>query len=372
MKSLFKHGIRSLIDWVFRRKSPALYLVRAGMALVLLVMGGWAINILIPSRYGHLKFSFNSEGGTPPFISYGLLGLGAILIIVGTIWEIVRYYHEQKRRLRKKIIVIEARGLRDTIGTPLIEAIPSAMEGHVEQVLVDLRQRVKDNVIVDPETALNRLMSLPSDLERRENGLDRRDITTVYGGLTPVPFSFLTGVLMDDEGVIQILDWDRHGETWSSLDAPDDGKRFQTYGLDDVPRNTAEVALSVSVSYRVDLDGVRRKIGDIPMIHLELQDGAPDCHWSEKKQKALGKQFLDTVITLGNLGIQRIHLFISPQNSMAFRFGRLYDKRNLPQVVVYQYQREENPPHPWGVLMPVAGIVQPEILTQVLLQPFSS
>ena len=67
-------------------------------------------------------------------------------------------------------------------------------------MLVDLRQRVKDGEIVAPEAALEDLVSLPADLKRRENGYDRRDLTLVYGGLTPVPFTFLTGVLIDDEG----------------------------------------------------------------------------------------------------------------------------------------------------------------------------
>ena len=52
----------------------------------------------------------------------------------------------------------------------------------------------------------------------------------------------------------------------------------------------------------------------------------------------------------------------SAQNSVVFRFGRLYDKRNLPEIAVYQYQREEDPPHLWGVLMPVAGIDRPKIV----------
>jgi hypothetical protein len=288
--------------------------------------------------------------------------LGAALTIGGATWEVCRYRDEKKRLLRNKVIVVEARGLRDTAGSPLLDSLPSTLQGHREQILVDLRQRVKDNVIVDPEAALQRLLPLPADLDRRISGLDRQNITTVYGGLLPVPFSFLAGILMDDEGAVQVFDWDRHSQIWKPLDATDDGKRFLTHGLGDVPKGAPEVALCVSVSYRVDLEGVRRKIAEIPMVHIKLEDGSSDCHWSAEKQEALGKQFLDTVTALGNLGINRIHLFIAAQNSLVFRFGRLYDKRNLPEVVVYQYQREEDPPHPWGILMPVAGIEIPEVV----------
>jgi hypothetical protein len=362
MKILAKYAIPSLIDWVVRRKSPALVLVRVGLGLVALVVSGWAAEFSIPVQNGPFTIKFDNGGGNPTIITYTLAGLGIALIVGGSIWEILRHRDEKKRLLRKKVIVVETRGLRDTSGTPLVEAIPPTIEGQRDQLLIDLRQRIQDDVIVHPEASLKRLMHLPSALEGGESGLDRRDLTIIYGGLLPVPFSFLAGTLVDDEGVVQVYDWDRHRETWRPLDEDDDGQRFTTTGLEDVFPGTAEVVLCISVSYRVDLDGVRRKFDGIPMVHLNLKSGSPDCHWSAEKQEALGKQFLDTVIALGNLSITRIHLFLSAQNSIVFRFRRLYDKRNLPEVAVYQYQRENDPPHPWGVLMPVAGIEQPVIV----------
>ena len=282
-----------------------------------------------------------------------VFGLG--LIVAG-------YRAEQRRLARKKIVVVEARGLRDTGGSPLIESLPSRFEGQRDHVLVDLRQRVKDGEIVAPEAALEDLISLPADLKRREDGFDRRDLTLVYGGLTPVPFTFLTGVLIDDEVATLILDWDRHAETWRELDSADDGKRFRTAGLDDVPDGAKEVALAVSVSYGVNTDDIRAQVGTMPVVELDIEDRSPDCHWSEEKQRALGRQFLEMAIGLGNRGVRRIHLFLAAQNSVAFRFGRLYDKRNLPEVAVYQYQRNAIPPYPWHVMMPVCGIDRPTII----------
>ena len=363
MMILLKHFIRSLIDWVFRRRSPALLIVRIALPAWRLPSaraGRWtcqsrfrtavlmlALTVLVAHRF---------------VLVWATTVLGLILILAGFVWEVFRYRAEQRRIARKKIIVIEARGLRDTGGAPLIEALPPRFEGQRDHVLVDLRQGVKDGEIVAPEAVLEDLISLSADLKRRENGFDRRDLTLVYGGLTPVPFTFLTGVLIDDEGAAFILDWDRHAEAWRELNSADDGKRFQTAGLDNVPHGAEEVALAVSVSYGVNADDVRAQFGNIPVVELHLEDGSPDCHWSEKKQRALGRQFLEAAIGLGNRGVWRIHVFLAAQNSIAFRFGRLYDKRNLPEVAVYQYQRNAIPPYPWGVLMPVCGIDRPTII----------
>ena len=361
---LLKHFLRSLIDWVFRRRSPALLMVRSGIVCLAIVFGpGWVLDVSFSFQDSRIDVGFDSTGGTPSMFVWASGFLGLTLICVGCAWEYFRYRAKQHRLTRKKIVVVEARGLRDASGTPLIEALPPRFEGQREQVLVDLRQRVKDGEVVAPEAVLENLISLPAELKRREDGFDRRDLSLVYGGLTPVPFAFLTGVLIDDEGAVFILDWDRHAEAWRELDSADDGKRFQATCLEDVPDGTEEVALAVSVSYRVNADDVRAQLGNMPVVELNLEDGSPDCHWSEEKQRALGRQFLETAIGLGNRGVSRIHLFLAAQNSVVFRFGRLYDKRNLPEVAVYQYQRSANPPYPWGILMPVCGIDRPTFIS---------
>lgn len=337
--------------------------MRFGLGCIALAFGaGWVLNMSIPFRDGQVDISFDSSGGTPIWLVYtaGLLGLG--LMVFGLVWEVVRYRIEQKRLNRKKVVIIEVRGLRDASGTSLIKAIPTNLEGYRDHVLIDMRQGIKDGEIVEPEAVLRELISLPTDLKRRENGVDRHDFTLVYGGLAPVPFTFLAGVLIDDENTVRIFDWDRYAETWRQLDGSDDGKRFRGPMIDEISFDTPEVALAVSVSYGVSENDVRAKVGAIPFIAMNLEGGAPDCHWSEEKQRALGSQFLDTVIDLGNRRVKRIHLFLAAQNSICFRFGRLYDKRNLPEVVVYQYRKAEKPPYPWGVLMPVCGIDQPIIV----------
>ncbi len=365
MKVLLNHFFRKAVDWLFRRRSRPIRIMNLGIICIFSSIGtGWILDVSFPFQGGQVNFSFNSPGGVPAVVTYILLGFGLLLIGVGLVLLIIDYGVEQRRIDRKKVIIVEARGLRDGSGTPLIDAIPPMMEGHRDQILVDLRQRVRDGEIESPEAVLTDLSSLPADIRRRENGFDRRDITLIYGGLTPVPFTFLTGVLVDDERKVLIFDWDRHEETWRELGEEDDGKRFQNPVLTKtLPNGSNEVALTVSVSYRVIVEDVQKRVGEIPVVELILDGGSPDCHWSEDKQRALGQQFLNTAIKLSNRGIECIHLFLAAQNSVVFRLGRLYDKRNLPKVVVYQYQRNATVPYSWGVLMPVCGVDHPAIVS---------
>src|SRR5690606_20781598 len=126
--------------------------------------------------------------------------------------------------------------------------------------------------------ALSIITSLPEDLRRRQAGLDRSDIIYVYGGLAPVPLTFLTGILVDDEGQFLVLDWDRHSEKWRTLSDPDDHKRFVISGLEKSFSYMAEVALVVSVSYGIDHKDVQSRVGRMPIVDLSLEKGNTETH----------------------------------------------------------------------------------------------
>lgn len=267
-----------------------------------------------------------------------------------------------RRNNRKKTIVIEARGLRDWQGQPLVSAVPSSIPGQREPMTIDLRQGVTDGQIIRPDAALDQLESLPNDLSRRCNGLDRSDITFVLGGLAPVPFLFLLGVIIDDESQTFIMDWDRKKHAWRALTDEDDGMRFIVTGLDTVSADVRRIALCVSASYdilEVDVLGVE---ASLPIIKMELEGRSTNSHWSETKQQQLAQQFLDTVMYLARQGVTEISLFLAAPASLALRLGTIYDKRNLPRLQVNQYEQSDPKRFPWAIRMPVAGLLHAELI----------
>jgi hypothetical protein len=109
--------------------------------------------------------------------------------------------------------------------------------------------------------------------------------------------------------------------------------------------------------FRADIvdDNLRSTFPSLPIVRLALDGGSPHSHWSDSKQGELADQFLRAVIRLSGQGVRRIHLVLAAPNSIVFRFGRSYDKRNLPSVTVYQFENGSIPAYPWGVDMPVGG-----------------
>jgi hypothetical protein len=293
---------RSLIEYVFRRRSVGASLVKVGVPLLLAVVASLSIGIRIPTSNGPFEFSWDTSGGAAA-LSWGVFVIAAV--IVGTGLHLIM--RDVRRENREKVIVIEARGLRDWGGEPLEKAVPISIRGRRDTMNVDVRQGLIDGQIVKPERALLRL---PDDIGRRVDGLDRADISFVLGGLAPVPLLFLLGVIVDDEHKTVFMDWDRKRHIWRPLDEDDDGRSFDVTGLDVISAGTARVALCISASYDVLDADVRLVESATPIVRLDLQDRSTASHWSEKKQQRLAQQFLDTVMALARVGVSDISLFL--------------------------------------------------------------
>lgn len=357
---MLNHFLRSATDWIFRRRSLGYALVRLGVILLGALLVGLTIGIRIPTVNGPLVFDWSTSAGTSEAISW-IIAVVAIVLICGGLLLI---RHDWRRQEREKVIVVEARGLRDWQGQPLANAVPPHLRGRRDAVLLDVRQGLVDGQIVDAGLALERIISLPYDIARRCDGLDRSDITFVLGGLAPVPLLFLLGLIVDDEGCLLFMDWDRHVRRWRALDSGDDGKRFTVTGAGEIVPGTSRLALCISASYDVlDADVASVEPG-VPIVRMDLEGRSTDAHWSEEKQQALGRQFVDLALALAALGVKEIALFLAAPASLSLRLGALYDKRNLPQIEVNQYERADVKIYPWAVRMPVTGRTAPELLVR--------
>src|SRR5690606_25695170 len=109
----------------------------------------------------------------------------------------------------------------------------------------------------------------------------------------------------------------------------------------------------VSASYDVLDADVRLVEPTAPIVKMELENRSTSSHWSEEKQQQLAQQFLDVVIALARRSVNEISLFLAAPASISIRFGTVYDKRNLPQLEVNQFEQGDPKKFPWAVRMPV-------------------
>lgn len=356
----FDNFLTKLIERWFRVATIERFLIGTGVGLLIAIFGGAPLILgLLRIALGALPEGVARFEAALETIDVLIFGVALLLIAAGLAFAIARFVGDAQARSKLRNIVIEARGLRDDDGNPLADMVAKHQKGTVVPVLLDLRNRL-DGQVVAPERALNDITSMHRSVLQHKMDGDRANLTTVYGGLTSVPYTFLTGVLLDDEGNIVTYDWDRAQETWRKVEGPDDGAHFKVDGIEAIG-DAPEVVLATAFSYPIQKDDLATTF-NLPRVKLTLDSMSSDGHWSQQKQNRLAQEFLEVVKNLAGKGVKRLHLVLAAPNSVVFTFGRRYDKRNLPEITVYQYQRGAPIAYPWGVSMPVAGLDEARVV----------
>jgi hypothetical protein len=242
MRHTLSYVIKSLIDWFVRPRSIGAVLIRFGVTLYAVAFAS-GFYFVLTFEASDNTVSVGNGSPTAAWI-FGLAAiLATILIVAGIALAVVEFM----RASPKRVLVVEARGLRNADGKPLHESIPAKIRGKRDSLLIDVRQGVKDGEIFSPDAAAETIRECVSEIHRRTGRTSGDDVTLVYGGLTPVPLTFLTGVLLDDEDDVLIFDWDRHRKVWRALDEDDDNQRFEVSGMEDVQKAPTDVVVAVTV-----------------------------------------------------------------------------------------------------------------------------
>jgi len=349
---------RKLVDWIVRPKNLGLTLIRNGAVVIGLSFAGGVVGqIVFKNESTQLQANVDTTGGPATWISVIAFCLGVLMILAGIYLNL----HDRKQLARQRVLILEQKGLFK-IDSPLDTAVKSTVGGNVDTILVDIREGITEGRITNPEVALKKVVDGRGDLVRRLDGQNKNDIEIVYGGLMAVPFTFLTGCLLDDEGGgVKVFDWDRLGVgQWRLIQSGiDDMQRMQVASA--IVGRAEEVVLALSISYAVDETGIASTFPELPVLHMKMDDLSSNAHWSIEKQSALAEQFLQALKGLSAKGVKTIHLIIAAPNSVVFNLGRIYDRRLLPSAIVYQYERSSSPAFPWGVALPSHAQDEPSI-----------
>lgn len=345
-----------VVDFMLRKRSVAATFIRAGSLLILgALAGGWAVGVDYADAQRLVKLTVQTTDGLPVSVTLLVLALGVLLLSVGLVMGSWDWLREKKQTERRKAIVVELRGLHSSPDTSAVDADLGLPSGHRDACLVDFRPAAEGQ-LVDPDLALEKLSVVKNMVEAACGGRAREDITVALGGLAAVPCLFLAGMLFDDESNVVVFDWDRNRKAWRLTDDLDDGKRMRVLEPELTSPSCDEVVFAVSVSYPVDDVALTTTFGVVmPIVHLKSEEMLADRYWSFEKQQAIVVAFRDAVQTLMAQGVKRIHLILAAPSSLCIRMGMTYDRRLMPELVVYQYERTAQPPYPWGIRMPTHG-----------------
>ncbi|WP_082879507.1 SAVED domain-containing protein [Methylomonas methanica] len=340
------HRLLDLLELYFRR-SPAGKLVGTG---ALLMAAGSTFDVKLnfgarASEQEYVEGQF-ATADTEWWISAGCLAIGTVLIAIG-LWFSWHLFQDQRR---KRVIAIELRGLTQSVDTPLESAIPRRVLGARHTLLIDVRNQI-DGTKNQRQAAIDLVNLLPQQLKLAKDGRDRNDLAVYACGLAPVPVLFLAGTLLASESVINWMDWDRKELRWIS---PNDGADVgELAPVDFSSVNGDEIVCAMSISYPIDRNELTVSFPKLPIVELKLDGAYPGRVISEASIQNIMQQFMQAIAALQGMGVRKIHLALAAPSVLTMRLGSCYAPRNMPVMIVYQYQRAQTEnPYAWGIEMP--------------------
>lgn len=346
MDEYTKKQLSIIIGWITRKKRPGFVLITAGVAILSVKS---AINFAITGTFSWGTLSIGTAVGN--FVTDFIVPLiGITLCIFGLFFISISEIQSHRLNSRKRLILITGDGLRTTLGTGFETLARKTLKGTVYSVPIDITQRIHDGLIIDPESTFKRqILPAKENIGQLIENSTPEYTQVAYGGFLPVPFTFFLGNVLDDKGNITVFDWDRQDEVWRLISEEniDDGECFIQEKIKTLP--SKEIVLILSCSYKVSIEQVENSFKGMSIEHLRLENNSFGNHWSLTKQRRLALEFAEKIKSFSDRGIQTIHLILAAQSSLALNLGRRYDSRNMPEIIVYQYERTGPSPYPWGI-----------------------
>lgn len=310
------------------------------------------VKVIFPNKIPILD-SVVLEYGTPSEIS---IYLGIILIVSSLFFHCVKEIGSEK----KSKFALYQQGLNNTLEQGFLDVVNKRFSSPVITTKIDITRFNDRGIITSPKDALDEINGGIENLIRNVNNSNNKS-ELLYGGLISVPFSFYTGMELDDRYPITVLDYDRTEQKWKEIDRVLLSESPNIL-IENNGNYQGESVVVASISYPINEKEVEQQFSGIPISRIQVGNIDKDNHWDIEFQKELQNEFLDLVKKLGASGCHTIHLILAAQNSVSFNLGRCYDNRNLPSVIVYQYEKGNEIKYPWGLKMKTSGIDKAEII----------
>src|SRR5688572_22102155 len=111
----FAYVIRTAVDWPFRRpRSLGLLLVRSGATVLAASGSAWFMRNAVNLNGQSITLAPDSTGHVADFVPIGTFAAGVLSVVAGVWWENARQRTAEVRLNRRRVIVIEQRGLGNT------------------------------------------------------------------------------------------------------------------------------------------------------------------------------------------------------------------------------------------------------------------
>jgi hypothetical protein len=163
-----------------------------------------------------------------------------------------------------------------------------------------------------------------------------------------IPLAVQLGYVLGDRARADLFHYDRDRGTWSWPEdpAPAGAVTWTLHNCDQGPANEAAVRVSLSASVRPE-PGLRCG------AEIDIRVLEPSVRWlrAPSQLAELALVYGQALASLRNRGCRRVHLYYAGPAAGAIVFGRGYNPRMNPELVVYEYRRGASPSYEQALVL---------------------
>lgn len=330
-------------------RSPGSRVITAGLTILLILFGANVVGAFGINVPGLVIVGSISTPETPTSWGWVLLGLAVVLILGGATWlfrtEALQRKSEAEENDRKVVLIVQVDAYNEVIPPPLSTAVPADIKGRRIPVLIQKRDAlVAGNSL---QESADEVMLIKRQLLQNAGGRDLNDISVCAGGLAPVPLLFLLGNVLEDDRPIYWADWERNEKRWAWSR---EGVSVKPWGLPKLSSMfSSEVVLKSGVTYPIADEDVARVFPNLHVVKWEPADRLFQTIIDEHSCRAICDEFKALMHLLLAHGVKRVHFLLACSSALTMRLGSVLDPRNMPEVIVYQYERNSALVYTWGI-----------------------
>lgn len=327
-------------------KSPGAILISTGLSIIIITTGlSFAAKLNFNFKWLDFAGSISSTG-TPAYLMY----FGIILIAIGSFWILFTDHRRQKQEAiennRKVALVVQIDAYSNVIPTPLKSSLPKEIKGKPISIVIEKRDAlIGGNNLQD---VADDIINIERALNQHAGGHDLADISICAGGLAPVPFLFLLGNVLEDERPIHWAEWDRKVSRWAWSS---DGESVHSWSMLTNAANitSSEVVLKSGITYPISDSDISTAFPNLSVVEWEPSDKAFQRIVDEQGCNEICNEFKSLLLQLKSQSVQRVHFLLACSSALTMRLGSVLDPRNMPEVIVYQYERNSDLIYTWGI-----------------------
>lgn len=330
-------------------KTPGSRAITCGLAILVLLLGNNVVGIL-KINIPHIEFAASvNASGIPAYWELILYCLSLFLILLGMAWifyiDWKQRKHEAEENDRKVVLVVQIDAYSNVIQSPLALAVPAEIKGRRTPIMIEKRDALLGGNSLK-ETAED-VLNIERTLNQYASSHNLADINVCAGGFAPVPFLFLLGNVLEDERPTHWAEWDRNESRWAWSKNGIYVQPWSTPSLDSTPAD--EVVLKSGITYSIADKDVACAFPKLSVVKWEPTDKLFQVILDEQSCRDICDQFKTLMCQLKGQGVKRIHFLLACSTALTMRLGSVLDPRNMPEIIVYQYEKNSDLIYTWGL-----------------------